>query len=177
MGRGNVCVLGKCEGLYYIDNDDLCVYRPIGSTVAEEPELRLRRDIPFEDLCLWEYSDIDTQWWEDDVIEELQSSLRKKFPSFVPCDKWVGRERRAILQNQLFYIALEDNEWSLAVELLQRDEGWGDDWRQNLQKRHFQRYLDGIRDSLFEQFESLGAYSGAWTSKTIHRPVEGGEAE
>ena len=75
------------------------------------------------------------------------------------------------------YFALEDNEWSLAVELLQRDEGWGDDWRQNLQKRHFQRYLDGIRDSLFEQFESLGAYSGAWTSKTIHRPVEGGEAE
>ena len=120
MGRGNVCVLGKCEGLYYIDNDDLCVYRPIGSTAAEEPELRLRRDIPFEDLCLWEYSDIDTQWWEDDVIEELQSSLRKKFPSFVPCDKWVGRERRVILQNQLFYIALEDNEWSLAVELLQK---------------------------------------------------------
>ena len=66
---------------------------------------------------------------------------------------------------------------SRAVELLQRDEGWGDDWRQNLQKRHFQRYLDGIRDSLFEQFESLGAYSGAWTSKTIHRPVEGGGAE
>ena len=42
MGRGNVCVLGKCEGLYYIDNDDLCVYRPIGSTAAEEMCIRDR---------------------------------------------------------------------------------------------------------------------------------------
>lgn len=174
MGRGNVCTFGKCEGLYYIDNDDLCVYRPIG---GDADDLKLRRSIPFEDLCLWEYSDVDTEWWEEDVLEEFKSSIRKKFPSFVPCDKWVEREKHAILQNQLFYIALEDNEWSLAVELLQRDEGWGDDWRQNLQKRHFQRYLDGIRDSLFEQFESLGIRTGAWTSGTIHRPQEGGESE
>lgn len=27
MGRGNVCVTGSCEGLYYIDNDDFHVYR------------------------------------------------------------------------------------------------------------------------------------------------------
>lgn len=53
MGRGNVCTFGKCEGLYYIDNDDLCVYRPIG---GDADDLKLRRNIPFEDLCLWEYS-------------------------------------------------------------------------------------------------------------------------
>ena len=103
MGRGNVCTFGKCEGLYYIDNDDLCVYRPIG---GDADDLKLRRNIPFEDLCLWEYSDVDTEWWEEDVLEEFKSSIRKKFPSFVPCDKWVEREKHAILQNQLFYIAL-----------------------------------------------------------------------
>ena len=27
MGRGNVCVTGKYEGLYYIDNDHFHVYR------------------------------------------------------------------------------------------------------------------------------------------------------
>lgn len=27
MGRGNVCTLGKYEGLYYIDNDHIHVYR------------------------------------------------------------------------------------------------------------------------------------------------------
>lgn len=26
MGRGNVCVTGSYEGLFYIDNDDLRVY-------------------------------------------------------------------------------------------------------------------------------------------------------
>lgn len=98
-------------------------------------------------------------------------------PASFPVISGLMREKHAILQNQLFYIALEDNEWSLAVELLQKDEDWSDGWRQNLQKRHFQRYLDGIRDSLFEQFESLGIRTGAWTSGTIHRPQEGGESE
>ena len=27
MGRGNVCVFGEYEGLYYIDNDHIHVYR------------------------------------------------------------------------------------------------------------------------------------------------------
>ena len=30
-------------------------------------------------------------------------------------------------------------------------------------------YLDGIRDALFEDFESLGIYGCAWTHGTIHR--------
>ena len=27
MGKGNVCTHNKCEGLFYIDNEDLLVYR------------------------------------------------------------------------------------------------------------------------------------------------------
>ena len=168
MGRGNCCVTGECEGLYYVDNDDLCVYRPIGSIAVEEPELRLRRNIPFEDLAEWEYSDIDTEWWEGDVIEELTNDLMQRFPSFTPCDKWIKRERRAILENKLFYIALEDNEWDMAVELIQKD-GLYDNIIVPLQKRHYQSYLQGIKEALFAQFETLGVYSGAWTSSFIHR--------
>lgn len=37
MSRGNVCVTGKYEGLYYIDNEDFHVYRKDDSD-AEEPE-------------------------------------------------------------------------------------------------------------------------------------------
>lgn len=171
MGRGNCCVLGDYEGLYYIDNDDLCVYRPVGSIAAEEPELRLRRNIPFEDLAEWEYSDADTEWWEGDVIETLTEDLMDRFPSFTPCDKWITRERHAVLENKLFYIALEDNEWAMAVELIQK-EGVYDDSIVPLQKRHHQYYLQGIKMALFAQFETLGVYNGAWTSKFIHREEE-----
>ena len=40
MGRGNVCVTGSYEGLFYIDNDDLRVYRKDGGN------RRLRRSPP-----------------------------------------------------------------------------------------------------------------------------------
>ena len=71
-----------------------------------------------------------------------------------------------LLSNDLFYIVLEDNEWSIAVELIQKD-----DVSYGLQKKHHQTYLDGIRDCLFEQVETLGIYGGAWTSGEITRPL------
>lgn len=168
MGRGNCCVTGKYEGLYFVDNDDLCVYRPVGSTDAEEPELRLRRTIPFEDLAEWEYCDGDTEWLEQEVIEELMDDLIEKFPSLSRCDEWITRERHAILENKLFYIALEDNEWAMAVELIQKENDY-DDRLLPLQKRHHENYLKGIKNALFNQFDTLGTYCGAWTHKTIHK--------
>lgn len=165
MGRGNVCVHGQYEGLFYIDNDDLCVYRPID---GDENERKLLRNIPFEDISLWEYSDVDTQWWESDVIEEFQDSIQKRFSSFRPCSEWLDREQEAILENELFYIALENNEWSTAVELIQKEAPWPQDYS-GLQRRHFQKYLDGIRNALFEQFDTLGIYAGPWTSGFIRK--------
>lgn len=170
MGRGNCCVLGAYEGLFYVDNDDLCVYRPVGSIAAEDPELRLRRNIPFEDLAEWEYSDADTEWWEGEVIEDLTNDLLARFRSFTECDKWITRERHAILENKLFYIALEDNEWAMAVELIQKEDDYGT--LAGLQKMHYEKYLEGIKAALFTQFEILGVYNGAWTSKFIHREEE-----
>ena len=38
MGRGNCCVFGSHEGLYFIDNDDFHVYRKIGSSSEDCPE-------------------------------------------------------------------------------------------------------------------------------------------
>ena len=45
------------------------------------------------------------------------------FPSFsrTGADVWIDRTRRAILENTLFCVAVEDNEWSVAVELLQEE--------------------------------------------------------
>lgn len=165
MGRGNVCVRGQYEGLFYIDNDDLCVYRPIE---GDEDERKLLRHIPFEDLGLWKYSDIDTQWWESDVIENFQYSMQKRFSSFRPCSEQLDRKQEAVLENDLFYIALEDNEWSVAVELIQKEAPWPQDYS-GLQCKHAQRYLDGIRNALFEQFDTLGIYAGPWTSGFIHK--------
>lgn len=109
-------------------------------------------------------------------MECFISRFSERFPSFTRCEpnEWLRNglygdlTRRAILESKLFYITVEDNEWSLAVELIQKEDPY-DNHLEGLQKRHFQTYLDGIRDTLFEQFETLSVRNGPWMSKQISR--------
>ena len=50
MGRGNVCVTGKYEGLYYIDNDDFHVYRRDEPDSDEEFETRLLKNLSCQEI-------------------------------------------------------------------------------------------------------------------------------
>jgi len=44
----------------------------------------------------------------DDCVENLQYALSKSFPSLVESDEWVGREDRALVENDLVYIGLSE---------------------------------------------------------------------
>lgn len=151
MGRGNVCVTGSYEGLFYIDNDDLRVYRR-NDPYAKEEETSLQRDLSCEDFSSgeWLLDEVGSSYEEEDVLECFCAELRKLCPSFQPAansNVWLGNERRVILENELFYICVEDNEWSLAVELVQKD-GYSDcesTWMAGLQKRRYRGYLDSMK--------------------------------
>ena len=179
MGRGNVCVTGPYEGLFYIDNDDLRVYRR-NDPYAKEEETSLQRDLSCEDLSgdEWLLDEIGSSYEEEDVLECFCAELRKLCPSFQPAansNVWLGNERRVILENELFYICVEDNEWSLAVELVQKD-GYSDcesAWMAGLQKRRYREYLDSMKKALLARLPSIGIRTGAWTSGTITREEAG----
>ncbi len=168
MGRGNACVFGDYEGLFYVDNDDLDMYRKPINDEEDDYEYRLRRDIEFSELDEWEYDDTSTWLEERDMEINLVYRFTRMFPSFVRCKEheWITREQRAIMENDLFYVCLEDNQWSVAVELIQKQDPYDRSY-EGLQKRHYRRYLDGLRDCLFEQFDEIGTYGGAWTSGKI----------
>ena len=178
MGRGNVCVTGSCEGLYYIDNDDFHIYRR-SNDLSDYPETRLMGELDYAELTggEWLYDEEGTMNEEDDVLECFIEDFCQMFPSFLRPSKgtWVtepgigGRYRRVLLENKLFSIMLEDNEWSLAVELIQKEEPWGDVWMENLQKRLYQKYLDGMKKALLNRLPGIGIYTGAWTSVRIKR--------
>jgi hypothetical protein len=165
MGRGNVRTVGKYEGLYYIDNDDLLVFARIWG--GSEPESKLGSNLATAEMDAFELDEELTRIHLEDTEQEIVSGLTARFPSFTSCDRWVSKTQRAILENQLFYIAFEDNEWSLAVELLQKEGEYWD--ATGLQCRHWQTYLRGIRDTLLELFEHIHIRTGAWTSGTIWR--------
>lgn len=179
MGRGNVCVTGPYEGLFYIDNDDLQVYRR-NNPYAKEEETCLQRELGPDDIMgdEWLLDEIGSSYEEEDVLECFCAELRKLCPSFQPAansNVWLGNERRVILENELFYICVEDNEWSLAVELVQKD-GYSDcesAWMAGLQKRRYRGYLDSMKKALLARLPSIGIRTGAWTSGTITREEAG----
>ena len=113
---------------------------------------------------------------EDDILECFMDSFGRMFPSFsrVHGDQWIRDgaygdvNRRVIMESKLFYVAVQDNEWSLAVELIQKEPPY-DDHLGGLQARHYQRYLDGMKTCLLERLPSICIRTGPWTSERITR--------
>ena len=100
----------------------------------------------------------------------FKKDFKERFTSFSECDEWISRNERAVLENQLFYIIVEDNEWSMCIKLIQKEQGYYDRGNiANLQARHYQTYLEGMKDCLFNQFDELGTYGGPWTSGRIRK--------
>ena len=178
MGRGNVCVFGEVRWLYYIDNDHIHVYRD-SEDMSDYPETRLMGDLDYGELTggRWLYDEWGSMEEEGDILECFMDDFTRMFPSFEKAsgDKWIraglygDRSRRVILESKLFYVCLEDNEWSMAVELIQKEEPWGLSWMENLQKRLYEKYLDGMKKALLNRLPSIGIRTGAWTSGTIKR--------
>lgn len=172
MARGNVCTHGEYEGVFYIPNDYLQVFKrndpddPYGEC---EQETRLLHDISSEELKPeeWLFDDEGSANEEEDVLECFMSDFVRRYPSFerVKQETWLDGTRRILLESALFYVVVEDNEWSLAIELVQKDEGYGS--LVGLQGQHFERYLDGMKRALLERVPRIGLYAGAWTSGSL----------
>lgn len=154
MGRGNVCVHGKYEGLYYIDwNKFFGTYEDDnGNEVVDENDYDLQHMI------------------YEDSMEMFIEDFTKKFPSFAASSGWLQNEEKVLMENNLFYIVTEDNEWSVAIKLIQKEQDYYSKGNiENLQSKHYKNYLEGIKNILFLQFEELGTYCGAWTSGKTRR--------
>ena len=170
MGRGNVCVHNPYEGLYYVDNEYLHSYRRIGCDSEDECTV-LASELGYPELASgnWAFDEFESRCNYEWMIDWFKSSFKKCFKSFSDCDQWISRSELAILENLLFYIVVEDNEWSVAVKLIQKEDGILN--LDGLQAKHYQNYLNGIEACLFEQFDVLGTYGGPWTSGRIRKPV------
>lgn len=153
-----------------MDKNDLCFY-----VRKDNPEETRRfRDIE-GDFTHWKYDDFMSDREYEDFKETLITAFTKRFQSFLPCNKWIERERYALLENKLFFLCVQDNEWSVAVELIAKDNNDYFASLAGLQAGLHQIYLDGMRDCLFEQFASLGIYAGPWTSGRIKKPDDKGK--
>lgn len=156
MGRGNICVHGKYEGLYYVDRDYLDCYTSKESNEDGEYEERMLGEMHSEDFSDYDYDSHLSSIYYDDFLQNFTSMMEKRFKSL----ESTGNEYGTIMENNLFEIEIEDNEWSYAVKLIQK-EHWYDNHLEGLQKKHYQNYLKGIKEILLELFPTIGCYGGA----------------
>ena len=169
MGKGNVCVSGPYEGLFYIDSDYTTVLR----REDDCEDTILQKGLSAKDLSGngWLFDDEGSANELEDVLECFVENFTHRYPSFarVEQDKWLGRNVRVILESSLFYIGIEDSDWAYAVELLQKDNPCSE----GFQRKHYKAYLDGMKAALLERLPSIGTYTGPWTHGTIRRePVK-----
>lgn len=177
MGKGNVGCFGKYETQYYIDNGDYHMYIRYDENLDEYIEAR-ERDIDFNDASstAWSFSPALTDDQFNQILEGFKTRFKEALPSFDDCpentylpDNAGRMNRHAIMENQLFYIALEDNEWSTAVEIIQKTGPYGDDSLVGLQAGHFDTVNRTLKECLLEEVPQIHTRNGAWMSGTIKR--------
>lgn len=164
VGRGNISVYGEYEGLYYIDYDYIYYYKSKEENEYGEFDIKLLADMDADDFEDYEYDYDLSRLSAEEYINMFVEDMTKKFDSFVATDKTYG----VIMENSLFEIKIEDNEWSYAVELIQKD----DYSISGLQKKHYKQYLDGMKDVLLLLFPEIGCWTGNCCTHGIIKRTE-----
>lgn len=106
------------------------------------------------------------QWYVDyepDILEDAFREIEERFASFYKQDKRFRRDSHILLENDLFYVGIADNEHTIAVFLSSKDDGVTD----GLAARHFNAYEKGILDILLSFFGEVYVPTSSWTSRKI----------
>ena len=151
MGRGNYCARGDYADQWYLDYDNY--YTPI---YDEENDEETGETFFDQDML-------------DDDISMIMQEIEKRFPSFRECNKWTDRESHAMLENEMFYIGIADNEWSAAIFIQGKDEDISWNGYEGLASKHFSNYVEKLEKILLEMFGSVYIRNGAWMSNKIER--------
>jgi len=167
MGRGNVATHNECEGLYYLDRDFLDAYVHVDNYDMEPKTARQldKENIEYNydgSSCDWKYSHMESDDNWRNMIKVMQNSIGKRFPSFYATDEWRDRDAHVILENGLFQIAVVDNEWSAAWCLLERTDVDDTGANRTFMRRHYDTYLETIKQTLLDGWGEAIGYGGAW---------------
>ncbi|MEC5129017.1 hypothetical protein VSU19_19810 [Verrucomicrobiales bacterium BCK34] len=60
-----------------------------------------------------------------DFLDDLQETAQGRYPSFHPCDRWVGREDHVILENGAAEVSVAEYGGLISISLAPKD---GSDW-------------------------------------------------
>lgn len=144
------------SGLFYIDYKDIFHYNK-----PNESDFLKEKEINPADLENYEFNQTISQAYYDKCLDKISTYLADKFDSISKVDER-EKKKHIIAKNHLFEIAIEDNNWSVAIQLLPIKKA-----NKGLQKQMYYAFLHGLRNALFEEFDTLYVRNGSWSQIPI----------
>ena len=109
------------------------------------------------------YMDISWVATEDDFdfhIDNIRTELRSKWKSLTECNKWIGNECDAILENELVYVCVSTYESIQALFILPKADklGFGVAWARKIGQKFVEMFGELRRVGTFSNGESVFEY-------------------
>lgn len=113
-------------------------------------------------VCYLDISGYDEFDFESDIesdIEYYQDSIKSLWKSFEPCDEWLDREDRAILENELAYVGVSTYCGLMSLWLVPKEDEYGYyPQNDNLAVAFCNRIAEKF-ERTFSQFNKIGTFS------------------
>ena len=155
----NVSVNPNSEAVFYVDYSLMDVYvnknNPNDVKTNNDPVIEQQADI-------YQFDETLTQARFDSFKKQFITKMQDKFKSLKSYDETV-KGKHILLTNDSFLIAFEDNDWSVAIELLETPKPKDPDIRPNL----FPTFKQGIRDVLLELVDTIHLRTGSYSTRTM----------
>lgn len=155
----NVSVNPDREALFYVDYSHMDVYVNINDSndvkTNNDPAIAQNPDV-------YKFDDTLTQARFDSFKKQFVKKMQDKFKSLKPHDI-TTKGKHQLLMNDMFIIAFEDNDWSVAVELLENPKSKNPNLRPNL----FPNFQKGMRDILLDLVGEIHIRTGSWSTQKM----------
>lgn len=155
----NVSVNPDKEALFYVDYSCMDVYVNINDSndvkTNNDPAIAQNPDT-------YQFDETLTQARFDSFRKQFIKKMQDKFTSLKLHDATI-KGKHQLLINDMFIIAFEDNDWSVAVELLENPKCKNPDLRPNL----FPNFKKGMRDILLDLVDEIHVRTGSWSTQPM----------
>ncbi len=155
----NVSVNPDREALFYVDYSCMDVY----VNVNDANDVKTNNDPAIaQNPDTYQFDDTLTQARFDSFKKQFVKKMQDKFKSLKPHDLTL-KGKHQLLMNDMFIIAFEDNDWSVAVELLENPKSKNPNLRPNL----FPNFKKGMRDILLDLVDEIHVRTGSWSTQRV----------